>query len=208
MRRNAPAVTLVGLLVSSLALTACGASDPADDDPGAQQDDAATAPQEQFNEADVEYVSGMILHHEQAVEMSEILAEKDRVDADVDALAQEIRTAQQSEVQEMESWLEAWGHAEHDEHAEHGGGQGDHEDHGDHAGMMSEQDLEDLADAEGPEASRLFLEQMIVHHEGAVTSAQEHLEAGENPEALALSEDVIDDQSAEIEEMEQMLTDL
>ncbi len=74
--------------------------------------------------------------------------------------------------------------------------------------MMSEQDLEDLADAEGPEASRLFLEQMIVHHEGAVTSAQEHLEAGENPEALALSEDVIDDQSAEIEEMEQMLTDL
>lgn len=202
MRRNAPAVTLVGLFVSALALTACGASDPADDDPGAQQDDAATAPQEQFNEADVEYVSGMILHHEQAVEMSEILAEKDRVDADVDALAQEIRTAQQSEVQEMESWLEAWGHAEYDEHAEHGGG------HGDHAGMMSEQDLEDLADAEGPEASRLFLEQMIVHHEGAVTSAQEHLEAGENPEALALSEDVIDDQSAEIEEMEQMLTDL
>lgn len=202
MRRNAPAVTLVGLLVSSLALTACGASDPADDEPGAQQDDAATAPEEQFNEADVEYVSGMILHHEQAVEMSDILLEDEHVDADVDALAQEIRTSQQSEVQEMESWLEAWEHADHDEHAEHG------EDHDDHAGMMSEQDLEDLEAAEGQEASRLFLEQMIVHHDGAVTSAEEHLETGENPEAMELSEHVIDDQSAEIEEMEQMLNDL
>lgn len=198
MRRTATGAALVGLLTVSLALTACGESEPEPDGADSQNEETAAAPDDQFNETDIDYLSGMIVHHEQAVEMSEILLEDDSVDPEVAALAEDIRAAQQPEIDHMESSLNAWGH--HPPHDE------DHGDHAEaHAGMMSEQDLEDLGAAEADERSRLFLEHMIIHHEGAITMAERHLEAGENPEALELSESIIDDQSAEIEEMEEML---
>ena len=46
---------------------------------------------------------------------------------------------------------------------------------------------------------------MIVHHEGAVSTAKDHLANGENPQALELSEEIISVQQAEIEEMEDLL---
>lgn len=191
----------VSVFAASVALTACGepnqdTEEPAED-PAAQDEQAETANGD-FNDADVEYASGMIVHHEQAVEMSDILLQTDDADPEVSALAEDIRAAQQPEIEQMESWLEAWGH-EPDEDGDHGGMMED-DDHG----MMSEEDLANLESAEGDEASRLFLDQMIIHHEGAVTMAEGHLEAGQNPEALELSENVIADQNAEIEEMEEL----
>ena len=76
-------------------------------------------------------------------------------------------------------------------------------DHGD--GMMSGDDMAALEDATGDEASALFLEQMIEHHEGAILMAEGEVEAGENPDAVALAEKIIVDQTAEIEEMKQLL---
>ena len=195
----------VSVLAASVALTACGdpdqdTEDPADD-PAAQNEQAETANGD-FNDADVEYAAGMIVHHEQAVEMSDILLQADDADPEVSALAEDIRAAQQPEIEQMESWLEAWGHEPDNDgdHDNHGGMTGD----GGHDGMMSEEDLADLESAEGGDASRLFLDQMIIHHEGAVTMAEDHLEAGQNSEALELSENVISDQNAEIEEMEEL----
>ncbi|TLP71723.1 DUF305 domain-containing protein [Nesterenkonia sphaerica] len=200
----------VSVFAASVALTACGepnqdTEEPAED-PAAQDEQAETANGD-FNDADVEYASGMIVHHEQAVEMSDILLQTDDADPEVSALAEDIRAAQQPEIEQMESWLEAWGH-EPEGDGDHGGMMED-DDHGmmgdgGHDGMMSEEDLDNLASAEGDEASRLFLDQMIIHHEGAVTMAEGHLEAGQNPEALELSENVIADQNAEIEEMEEL----
>ena len=43
-------------------------------------------------------------------------------------------------------------------------------------GMMSEADMAALQNASGPEAGRLFLEQMIEHHEGAITMAQQEID--------------------------------
>lgn len=62
--------------------------------------------------------------------------------------------------------------------------------------------------AEGTEASRLYLEQMIRHHEGAVDMARDEVNDGQNPEAVALAEDIIDAQESEIAEMEQLLQNL
>ena len=196
----------VSVFAASLALTACGepaqdAEDPADD-PAAQNEQTETANGGDYNDSDVEYASGMIVHHQQAVEMSDILLQTDDADPEVAALAVDIRVAQQPEIEQMQSWLETWGH-EPDDDGDHGD-HGDMMDDGDHDGMMSEEDLADLESAEGDEASRLFLDQMIIHHEGAVRMAEDHLEAGENPEALELSENVISDQSAEIEEMKEL----
>lgn len=201
-----PAIALV--TVASLA--ACSTDDepgsgtaPSSATTGAEEQDG-TAEGGTFNDQDVMFAQMMIPHHEQAIEMSDVILAKDGVDPEVTDLANQIKDAQGPEIEQLTTWLEEWGSPMEES------GAMDHEamGHGSMDGMMSEEDMQALDAAQGAEAGQLFLEQMIVHHEGAVTSAQEHLEAGENPEALALSEDVIDDQSAEIEEMEQMLTDL
>jgi uncharacterized protein (DUF305 family) len=84
-------------------------------------------------------------------------------------------------------------------------------DHGSGAGMsgmMSEEDMQALEDAQGTEASRLYLEQMTAHHEGAVEMARDQVEQGQNPQAVALAQDVIEAQEAEITEMEGLLQGL
>ena len=75
-------------------------------------------------------------------------------------------------------------------------------------GMMSEEDMQQLEDTQGTEAARLYLEQMTVHHEGAVDMARDEVDNGENPQAVALAQQVIEDQEAEIQEMETMLQEL
>lgn len=74
--------------------------------------------------------------------------------------------------------------------------------------MMSEDDLTALREAEGTAASRLFLEQMIMHHEGAVEMAQAQVDEGSDPEAVELAQTIIDAQTDEIQEMKDLLTAL
>ena len=79
-------------------------------------------------------------------------------------------------------------------------------DHG--GGMMSEDDMQALEDATGADASRLFLEQMIQHHEGAVEMAQEEVDNGQNSDAVALAETIIEAQTTEIATMKDLLATL
>lgn len=72
-------------------------------------------------------------------------------------------------------------------------------------GMMTEADTDQLRAAEGNDAAVLFLEQMIAHHEGAVDMAREQVENGSSPQALELARDVVEDQEAEVDEMETLL---
>lgn len=165
-------------------------------------DHGSSAPAESsnadFNDADAMFASMMIPHHEQAVEMSEMLLAKDDVPADVADLAQRIMDAQGPEIDTMNGWLEDWGvDASVHEGMDHG------ED-----GMMSEEDMAELEDATGVDASRLFLEQMVQHHEGAIDMAQDEVDNGQNPDAVALAQTIVDTQQAEIEEMQELLTAL
>ena len=147
--------------------------------------------------ADVMFATMMIPHHVQAIEMSDTVLEKEGVDPEVAALAERIKAAQQPEITQMEAWLDEWGAP-----AAHMSGMG----HG--SGMMSDEAMQALEAASGPEASRLFLEQMIVHHEGAIEMAEAELDNGQDPEAIALAEKIIADQTAEIAQMRQLLSEL
>ena len=79
-------------------------------------------------------------------------------------------------------------------------------DHG--SGMMTEEDMQALDAATGTEASRLFLEQMIEHHRGAIDMAQDEVDDGQNSDAVSLAQKIIDTQTAEITTMEEILATL
>ena len=189
----------IGALAVTTALTLTGCSSPGSDMQGMDHG-ASSAPHSAgasaAAQADIDFAMNMIAHHQQAVEMSDVLLGKEGGDPEVAELAERIKAAQQPEIDTMKQWLTEWG-----EDPEMGG-----MDHGD--GMMSADDMTALEEADGPAASRLFLEQMIVHHEGAVEMAEQELADGEDPDALELAQKVIDDQTAEIAEMRSMLTAL
>lgn len=156
----------------------------------------------EHNDADVMFAQMMIPHHQQAVEMSEMLLAKDDVPAEVAAFAQKVIDAQGPEIERMNAMLTAWGQDPVDTDGMEG------MDHGGMSGMMSEEDMTALDQAQGTEAARLYLEQMTAHHKGAVDMAKDEAKDGQNPQAVQLAEQVIADQEAEITEMQQMLDKL
>jgi uncharacterized protein (DUF305 family) len=198
MRTARTALTAATALVAALTLAGCtaGQQNQTETSPAA----SSPAAEAVFNDADVMFAQMMIPHHEQAIEMSDSLLDKDGVDEQVRVLAQEIKDAQQPEIDQMKDWLDAWGE---DELGDMGGM--DHDMGGMGEGMMSDEDMAQLEDATGAEASRLFLEQMILHHEGAIQMAEYQVERGENPEAVALAERIVEDQTEEIATMQDLL---
>ena len=198
MRTARTTLTAATALVAALTLAGCatGQQNQTEAPPAASSPAAEAA----FNEADVIFAQMMIPHHEQAIEMSDSLLEKDGVDEQVRDLAQQIKDAQQPEIDQMNDWLDAWGE---DELGDMGGM--DHDMGGMGGGMMSDEDMAQLEDASGAEASRLFLEQMILHHEGAIQMAEYQVQEGENPDAVALAERIVEDQTEEIAIMQDLL---
>lgn len=189
-----------GALTATLFLAGCstdastnGANSGTTSSPSAEESAA-------FNGADQMFASMMIPHHEQAVEMADLVLEKTGIDDRVVSLAQDIKAAQDPEIEVMKGWLSSWG-VDYDSSEVSGMG-----DMGD--GMMSGSDMDQLEQADGSEASHLFLEQMIEHHEGAIVMAQVELDAGEYPAAIELAGAIISAQTAEIATMRAILDTL
>jgi len=154
-----------------------------------------------FDDADVTFAQGMIPHHQQAIEMAQMASERAQ-DPRVLDLASRIEAAQQPEIDTLTGWLEEWGAEEDGMGGTGHGGMG----HG--GGVMSEEDMDALMAASGAEFDRLFLEQMIEHHTGAVEMAVTEAADGQNTDAVAMAGTIRDTQNAEIAEMRQMLTEL
>ncbi|MEQ1735150.1 MAG: DUF305 domain-containing protein [Rhodoglobus sp.] len=180
----------VAILVASLTLSACTMMGPWAWPGGSTSSDQFT----DTNNADLAFTMMMIPHHEQAVEMADLVLAKEGVDARVVDLAVQIKAAQGPEIELMQGWLDTWGVGTMSGM--------------DHGGMMSEVDMAALESATGNEASRLFLTQMIVHHDGAIVMAQNELANGINPDVRALCVRIIESQTAEIVTMKQILETL
>lgn len=153
-----------------------------------------------FNNADETFAMNMIAHHQQAIAMAELVLDKEGVDERVINLALDIKAAQGPEIETMNQWLEDWGLGTA------GSGMEGMDHSGD--GMMSDDDMAALESASAAEAGALFLQQMTVHHQGAIDMAQQEVDNGENPDALALAAKIIDDQTAEIATMQDILNTL
>ena len=146
------------------------------------------------NSADVSYARMMIAHHTQALEMTELAP--DRAESTkVTKLAERIAAAQKPEIAAMQGWLKTQGKAEH----------GDGHDHGSMPGMASEAQLEKLRAARGKAFDQLFLTLMITHHEGAITMATDVKAQGNNIQVEEMADDVVAQQTSEINRMRDML---
>lgn len=180
-----------------------GTNAPAD--PGAD----APADEGERSAADVMFVRMMIPHHEQAIEMSDIILAKSDIPADITALAEKIKAEQAPEIDQMTAWLDQWGQppGPRDGHRGHGGGgmpvMGNDMSMMD--GMLSADELQQLFDAEGTDAARLYLEQMIAHHEGAIDMAQGEVSDGTYQPTVDLARSIIVTQQQEIARMREML---
>src|SRR3546814_148581 len=172
-----------------------------DDDPstveaGEEQEEQVA----EFNDADVAFAQQMIPHHQQAVEMAQLAA--DRAERqEVKDLAARVEAAQAPEIARLEGWLGEWG--------EDLPMEGMDMDHGqDGMGMMSDKDMSMLESASGAEFDRLFLEMMVRHHSGAIDMAEEELRDGQHPGALEMAPEIKDTQEAEVADMEALLAEL
>jgi uncharacterized protein (DUF305 family) len=190
--------------------------------PATAEQIAALAEEQGHNEADVNYLVLMIEHHRQALEMTDLVEGRYEREG-IERIADRISAAQDPEITAMESWLEenVFGPArENEAHQNFCGLEGDgthHDesgdvptcqlevDHDDMPGMASEEELEELAAAEGDEFDQLFVELMTAHHQGAVTMAEDVLAEGKDQTVLRMANDVIAEQSAEINRMAEVI---
>lgn len=157
-----------------------------------------------FVEADVRFMQGMIGHHQQAIEMCELVAAR-TTNESILRLAQRITISQEDEIRMMQDWLRARGQPLPDLHAHH--------QHGAvlMPGMLTPEEMARLAAARGPEFDRLFLEGMIKHHLGALVMVEQLFAvpgAGQEGEIFAFASDVEADQRMEIERMLGMLREM
>ncbi|KHK97105.1 hypothetical protein LK09_12555 [Microbacterium mangrovi] len=184
-------LTLVAAPIVAVALlTGCTTTDAATPSVTVSASAPVTAADEMF-------ATMMIPHHEQAIEMSDTLLAKSGVDPEVSALAKRVKASQTPEIQRMNGWLKEWGV---DASSSMSG-----MDHGSKKATMSDADMAALAKADGQAASRLYLTQMIAHHQGAITMAEAEQKNGRNKAALALAGQIVAAQKAEIAEMKRLL---
>jgi uncharacterized protein (DUF305 family) len=195
--------TRLAAVAASAALTftlaACGGGkDSTVTNPAAGASSSDTsAISEQHNDADVTFVQDMHPHHAGALAMAELAADRAE-NAQVKQLAARIADAQGPEMDQMMAMAKAW-----DVELAEGGGHG-----GGHGGGEMDADAAKLEPLSGAEFDRQFLTLMIAHHEGALPMAQTELDNGTNQQAEAMAQDIVTTQTAEIAEMEQLLTQL
>lgn len=181
-----------------------------------QTQTTASAQAAAHNKADMMFAHMMIPHHQQAIEMSDMVLAKQGMDPRVVELATQIKDAQGPEIAQMQGWLDAW-NMDMGDMPGHGGMDGSGSMMPDMGGMggmgmmdgmLSPAEMQALKDAQGVEADKLFLTGMIKHHEGAITMAQNEIKNGEFPEAIELSKAIAESQQKEIDTMNEILKTL
>ena len=208
MKNNKKNTIIFSFLISASFLF----SDPTIIQPGAPGEASKTLdPQAASNiadtsyiKADVKFLQGMIIHHQQAILMSSMADKRTNNETIVD-LAKRIDVSQEDEINFMESWL--YDRGENKKDIPH------HNMHMDMgmAGMATPKQLEDLKNTKATDFDRLFLQLMIAHHDGALKMVEELREFSGSAYDPILSEfvsDLVNDQGVEIERMNTIAVNL
>ena len=158
----------------------------------------------QLSDADVKFMQGMISHHAQAIEMTQLLASRSERDV-MHRLAQRIEISQEDEIAMMQGWLRSRDQEviETDAYRAPGAER--------MPGMVTEEEMDRLEQAQAIDFDRLFLELMVAHHQGALTMVENLLSqrgTAQDSQLFAFTSDITADQSMEIDRMDAMLAGL
>ncbi len=165
--------------------------------------EAARVADTRYIAADIEFMQGMIHHHNQAVEMTAI-AKSRTANKDLLTMAERIAASQADEMKFMRGWLEARGFApampmNHVDHMAMGHGAAPTM-----KGMATPAQMAALAAARGGDFDLLFLQLMTTHHAGAVAMVEDLYDkagAAYDPVLYQFTTDVTNEQTAEIKRM-------
>ena len=164
-----------------------------------------------YTKADIDFMSGMISHHAQAIKMAGWAPTHDASPA-LRRLAERIVVGQADEITLMQTWLHDRGQPVPE--ADPAGMKmkmGDMEHVMLMPGMLSEEQMKELDAARGKEFDRLFLTYMIQHHRGAILMVRELFGANgaaQDETVFKFANDVEVDQTEEIQRMQQLLLEL
>jgi uncharacterized protein (DUF305 family) len=172
-----------------------------------------------YTAADVRFMQGMIGHHAQALAMTALIPSR-TTRQDIRLLGQRIEVSQKDEIAMMQQWLR-------DRHQEVPASGAQHQQHAaaGHSmdmpgmamsdtlmpGMLNPEQLAELARANGDEFDKLFLRDMIRHHEGALVMVAGLLGttgSAQEAEVFRFASEVDSDQRAEITRMSALLDKL
>jgi uncharacterized protein (DUF305 family) len=153
------------------------------------------APRPTYNNADIRFVTMMIPHHEQALVMARLVADR-AANPQLKIIADRILATQEPEIKTLETWLTDRGLDRNS------GGGHQHS----MAGMQTAKALELLTAARGAEFDRMFVDMMVEHHQGAIDMAGEVLALGVDVIINETASSVVVEQGAEINRMRQALT--
>jgi len=138
-----------------------------------------------------EFLTGMIPHHQEAVDTAKEVIERGGSTPEIKTLVENIVVAQEAEIAEMKKWYQDWYGVPYEEKIE------------DYQPMMRE-----LAELSGVELDKRFLEDMIMHHMGAIMMARSVQPYIEHQEVEDLTEAIVETQMNEIELMRQLLGEI
>jgi uncharacterized protein (DUF305 family) len=160
---------------------------------------------------DIEFMQGMIMHHEQAVVMTALI--ESRTDnRDIRLIGARISQSQTDEMNFMKRWLEVRGKPVVS--MMDGMSDGDMSDKYASGGkmlmpgMLTPIQMGALMRAKGADFDRLFLKGMTQHHKGALVMVKDLFDspgAGQDAELFNFATDVDSGQRAEIRSMETLL---
>lgn len=157
------------------------------------------------NTMDAHFIEQMIPHHEDAITMSKLAETNARTD-EVKQLSKSIIVSQSKEIEQMKQWYKEWFGKEVPTGTQVMRHHGMMNNNGMHMGMMGDDtDITRLENAE--DFDRVFVEEMIPHHQMAVMMASMLKNGTQRPEMKQLADDIITAQTREIDQMRQWLKD-
>lgn len=133
-----------------------------------------------------EFLTEMIPHHEEAVVTAKEVLARGATTPEIKTLVEGIITAQEKEIADMKAWYEAWYGTPYTPSGKY------------------EPMMRDLTKLSGVELDKVFLEDMIMHHMGAIMMAHSVEGVTEHKEVETLSQNIITSQSKEIQLMRQL----
>jgi uncharacterized protein (DUF305 family) len=182
---------IAGLVALIIAFALSGCSDSSN--MGMDHEGHSSGASSDLSSDDIMFLQMMIPHHQQAIDISDLALTKS-ADAELLALAKDIRDEQAAEIVKMKAWLkDAGADLEMGHSMNHSMG-----------GMLSDSELAALKAATGKSFDLLWLKGMTGHHDGAIDMAA-MIENAKNPEIKSFGQAIVSSQSEQNKQMAAML---